>query len=125
LKNPLKASKQKTKSCSNLGSGLLQGDASPVSPGAPCASQSRHGRGVSLVEVTIALGIVGFAAVTVMALVPVGLKSLRNSIDQTVVSQIGQQISSDILQTPFSRTGGSVRTHGFWPTRSLTRPLNL
>ena len=57
-------------------------------------------------EVTIALGIVGFAAVTVMALVPVGLKSLRNSIDQTAESQIGQQISSDILQTPFSQVRG-------------------
>lgn len=68
------------------------------------AIRSRR-RGFSLVEVTIALGIVGFAAVTVMALVPVGLKSLRNSIDQTVESQIGQQISSDILQTPFAQVG--------------------
>ncbi len=61
--------------------------------------------GFSLVEVIMALGIVGFAAVTMMALVPVGLKSLRNSINQTVESQIGQQISADILQTPFSQVG--------------------
>lgn len=106
MKNPLKTSKQKSETCTNFGNRILQCAASPWAPGWPYASPSRTGRGFSLVEVTIALGIVGFAAVTVMALVPVGLKSLRNSIDQTVVSQIGQQISSDILQTPFSQAEG-------------------
>jgi len=62
-----------------------------------------------LVEVTLALGIVGFAAVTMMAMVPVGLKSLRSSIDQTVQSQIGQQVSADILQTPFSQVGSFTK----------------
>ena len=65
----------------------------------------RLNRAFSLVEVTLAMGIVGFAAATVLALLPTGLKSLRNSIEQTVESQISQQISSDILQTPFASVG--------------------
>ena len=59
-------------------------------------------RAFSLVEVTLALGIVGFAAATVLALLPTGLATLRHSIEQTVESQISQQITSDILQTPFA-----------------------
>lgn len=46
--------------------------------------------GFSLVEVTLAIGIVGFALVAIFALIPVGLKSGRDSVDATRTSLIAQ-----------------------------------
>jgi uncharacterized protein (TIGR02598 family) len=57
--------------------------------------------GFSLVEVTIALGIVAFAFVPLMGLLPVGLTSFRSAIDQTVLSQIVQQIGNESQQSDF------------------------
>ncbi len=65
--------------------------------------------GFSLVEVTLALGLVSFAVVTVLALLPAGLTSIRESIDETVRTQISQQIASDVLQTPFADITGFTR----------------
>ncbi len=66
-------------------------------------------RGFSLVEVAIALGVVAFSLTTVLALLPSVLKSMRESIDQTLESQIGQQIASDVLQTPFRDVGAMTK----------------
>jgi uncharacterized protein (TIGR02598 family) len=65
--------------------------------------------GFSLVEVAIALGVVAFSLTTVLALLPSVLKSMRESIDQTLESQIGQQIASDVLQTPFRDVGAMTK----------------
>jgi len=46
--------------------------------------------GFSLVEVTLAIGIVGFALLAILGLIPVGLKSGRDSIDATRTSLIAQ-----------------------------------
>lgn len=66
-----------------------------------CPPLAKRLQGFSLVEVTIALGLVAFAVVTVLALLPTGLTSIRESIDETVRTQISQQIAADVLQTPF------------------------
>lgn len=55
----------------------------------------------SLVETAIALGIVGFALVALMGMLPVGLSSFRQSIDTTVCAQIVQRIVSDAEQSDF------------------------
>lgn len=52
---------------------------------------------------------VGFALTSVLALLPSVLKSMRESIDQTLESQIGQQIASDVLQTPFHEVGAMTK----------------
>lgn len=57
--------------------------------------------GFSLVEVTIALGIVGFAFLPLMGLLPVGLASFRSAIDQTALSQIVQKIGNESQQSDF------------------------
>lgn len=51
------------------------------------------GGGFSLVEVTIALGLVSFVAVSVIGLLPTGLSVMRNAMDQTVEAQIVRSIS--------------------------------
>ena len=59
--------------------------------------------GFSLVEVTIAIGVVSFCLLTVIGLLPVGLGTLREAIDQTVQSQIAQKLAGEILLTPYSQ----------------------
>lgn len=62
------------------------------------------GRAVSaftLVEVTLALGIIAFAFVAVLGLIPVGLATARNAMETSVRSQILQRVVSDVKQTDF------------------------
>jgi uncharacterized protein (TIGR02598 family) len=67
----------------------------------PASAKAGGLAGFSLVEVIIALGIVAFAFVPLMGLLPVGLTSFRSAIDQTVLSQIVQQIGNESQQSDF------------------------
>lgn len=58
-------------------------------------------RGFSLVEVTLALGIVAFALVPLLALVPIGLTAAQATIRETAQSHILRQISGDLGMMPF------------------------
>jgi uncharacterized protein (TIGR02598 family) len=64
--------------------------------------------GFSLVEVTIALGLATFAVISVMGLLPVGLNTLRQSADDMAISKITQEISSELLLTPFQQLSNYV-----------------
>ncbi len=57
--------------------------------------------GFSLVEVTLAIGIISFAFLSLLALLPVGLKSIDGAINMTVGSQIIQRIVDDAGQKDF------------------------
>jgi uncharacterized protein (TIGR02598 family) len=59
-------------------------------------------RAFSLVEVTLAMGIISFAMITMLGLIPSGLVSLRHAIDTTTESQIVQKISAESRLTKFS-----------------------
>lgn len=59
-------------------------------------------RAFSLVEVTIAIGIVAFAFVALVGVLPVGLQTFRRAVDASVGAQITQRIINDIQQTDFS-----------------------
>lgn len=54
-----------------------------------------------MVEVAMALGILSFALVSLMALVPMSLKQFRGSIDATVGAQISQRVITDAQQAEF------------------------
>jgi len=72
----------------------------------PATSQKRAKSSLSafsLVEVTISLGIVSFALVTLMALLPVGLKTFIMSRDLTLEAQINQRLITEARQTSFSQ----------------------
>jgi len=56
-------------------------------------------RAFSLVEVTIAVGIVAFAFLAILALMPVGLTRMRQAKESNVSTLIIQQISDEIKQT--------------------------
>ena len=55
----------------------------------------------SLIETALALGIVAFAFVGLMGLLPAGLGTFRTAIDTTVSAQIVQRIVSDAEQSDF------------------------
>ena len=62
----------------------------------------------SLVEVTLALGIVAVSLLSLIGLLPAGLGVLRESMDQTLHAQIVQRISSGLVSTEFSALGGET-----------------
>ncbi len=59
--------------------------------------------GFTLVEVTMAIGIISFAFVATIGLLPVGLSVSRQAIETTIQSQIVQQLTTQALQTDFSQ----------------------
>ena len=59
------------------------------------------GAGFSLIETALALGIVAFAFVALMGMLPAGLTTFRKSVDTTVSAQIVQHIVSDAEQSDF------------------------
>lgn len=65
-------------------------------------SRSRRRAGFSLVEVTIAIGIVAFAFISIIGMLPVGLSSFNDAIDSTVTSQISQRLFSEAQQVRYA-----------------------
>lgn len=59
-------------------------------------------RGFSLVEVTIALGLISFAVLSMMGLMASGLTSVRYSMDKTVEAQILRSIGARSVVANFS-----------------------
>lgn len=57
--------------------------------------------GFSLVEVTLAIGIVAFAFVALFGLVPTGLNVFRSAIDTSIGSTILQQVVENAQQTDY------------------------
>jgi uncharacterized protein (TIGR02598 family) len=70
----------------------------------------RNRSGFSLVEVTLAIGIIAVALVAIMALIPVGLNSSRDAIDATRSSLIGQDVQTRVKSSVTNGTfsGGDV-----------------
>lgn len=68
----------------------------------PRHNPSFSSAGFSLVEVTIAIGIIAFAYVTLLGLLQSGLVSFREAMDRTISAQIAQAILNDKRQTPFA-----------------------
>lgn len=68
---------------------------------------TRFGRtaAFSLTEVVIALGVIAFAFVALLGMLPVGLNAFNNSIDSTMETQIAENVMSQLRQAQFSQLG--------------------
>lgn len=55
----------------------------------------------SLVEVTLAIGVVAFAFIGVFGLIPTGLNTFHQAVDASVGSQIAQKVINEAQQTDF------------------------
>lgn len=65
-------------------------------------------RGFSLVEVAIAIGILSFCMIPIMALIPVALKSSRQSMDRNTEIRMMQAVRAELLKAPFSTLSNST-----------------
>ena len=84
----------------------IHGVASPWNIPAPAP---RRKRAFSLIEVAIALGIVGFALTTLLGLMPVGLNIFRDSIQATVQTDVLRQLTAQFQETPFDKLTNSTQ----------------
>jgi|GEM_PF-1233228 len=59
-------------------------------------------RAFSLVEVVLALGLVSFAVIAILGLIPTGLTTLRQAMNQTVEAQIVKSIGARAVTANFT-----------------------
>lgn len=62
----------------------------------------RKQSGFSLIEVTLAIGVMSFALLALFGVMPVGMATLRDAMDRTTESQIVRQIGATALLMPYS-----------------------
>jgi len=74
---------------------------SPLPSGAFRASSANR-RAFSLVEVVIAVGVVAFAFVAILGLIPAGMSQFRQATDTSVCAQIAQRIINECQETDFT-----------------------
>ena len=77
-----------------------------------CSRRMRKSGGFSLVEVMLAIGIMAFAILPLLAMLPIGLKLHRLAIDSTLTTQIVSRVTHEVQQTDFTNLA------------SLSVPLN-
>jgi uncharacterized protein (TIGR02598 family) len=68
-------------------------------------SSRRPGRlsaAFTLIEAVLAIGVVSFAMMGILGLVPVGLATFRNAMNLTVESAIVQELSGELQRTDFT-----------------------
>ena len=61
--------------------------------------------GFSLVEVSVAIAILSFCLLTLLALLPAGLMSTTDSLQKTSAASIASQIAADLRDTPPASSG--------------------
>ena len=77
-------------------------------------ARGRRAQAFTLVEVVIALGIIAFAFVPVIGLLPVGLDMSRQAMDATICAQIAQQLTSEVQQTDFTDIASLANVTPYW-----------
>ena len=67
-------------------------------------ARCKIGKGFSLIEVVLALGVISFALVGIMGLFPVAMRSAQESQRETKAAVIAQQIFGDLKSLPGAQT---------------------
>jgi uncharacterized protein (TIGR02598 family) len=70
--------------------------------------RNRRESAFSLVEVALALGIAAFALVAVFGLLPLGITSNQNSVEQTIAAGVATAVAADLRATPAGTVGSSA-----------------
>jgi uncharacterized protein (TIGR02598 family) len=60
-----------------------------------------------LIEVTLAIGIVAVAILAMVALMPVGLSTMKDAADSAITAQIFNKVSSTVQATPYGADLGA------------------
>lgn len=69
-------------------------------------------RAFSLIEVTLALGIISFVGITILGLLPIAMNSLRTANYDTVSTRIASLTRADLQQVDMVSGGASVSFFG-------------
>ncbi len=89
-------------------------------------TQSRSYSAFTLVEVVLALGVVAFCLLSVFGLLPIGVNSNHNSLEQTGAANLARGIVADLRATPSASGTGSVTSYLFQiPIPSPTATLSM
>jgi uncharacterized protein (TIGR02598 family) len=75
----------------------------PPPSGISPANLRRQQHGFSLVEISLALGIIAFAFIALLGLLPIGLQTFRTAIDTGNEARIVQSLFSRLLATEFEK----------------------
>ena len=82
--------------------------------------RERAGRtGFSLVEVVLALAIMSFCVIVLLAILPVSLTSIKNATEETAGINVISTIVSDLKSTPVTNAASSIY-HLTLPTAAAT-----
>lgn len=76
-------------------------------------SQIRAERGFSMIEIALALAVIGIAMVSILGLLSIGLNAARDSTDDNVAAQIVQAIIADRQSTPFGSSTPPITATSF------------
>jgi uncharacterized protein (TIGR02598 family) len=74
----------------------------PPNDNFPSITSIRNRKGFSLIEVTLAIGVISFALLALLGVMPVGMATLRDAMDRTTESQIIRQIGATALLTSYT-----------------------
>jgi Tfp pilus assembly protein PilV len=77
--------------------------------------------GFSLIEVTIALGVVAMCLTTIFALLPLGLQTSQNAAQQVASADIMGAVTTDLRATPVTSPRGGAATS---PQFAIPIPAN-
>lgn len=75
--------------------------------------QSLPPKAFSLVEVTIALGILAFVGVTILTLLPTALSSMQDTSMETISARIASQTAADLQQVALGSTASAMSRKEF------------
>jgi uncharacterized protein (TIGR02598 family) len=81
--------------------------------------------GFSLVEVTLALGVVAVCLIAIFSLLPLGLQTNHNAIEQTNSLQVLSAVVADLRATPGSGAGTSQQFQISIPSDPTTASSNF
>ena len=78
--------------------------------------------GFSLIEVVIAIGIIAFAFIAIIGLIPTGLSSIKGSMQTSVMSRIAQKVISDAEQSDFTTLAGLMSSTNYFDVEGNPLP---
>ena len=82
------------------------------------------GRGFSLVEVTLALGVAAVSLLAIFALLPVGLKTNQVAIERRAATDILSGVVADLRATPATNPRGGATTSPRFAIRIPANPVS-
>lgn len=77
-------------------------------------------RAFSLVEVVLAIGITAFALIAILGLLPVGLNTMRESVDEMVATGILTAVEADLRNVPEDESNSPLYGVPVWSAASTT-----